>query len=43
MSEYIESVSNIYNMQVSDMTSTISALLIVAFLVYVVIDTLKQK
>lgn len=43
MSDYIETASNIYNMQSSDMTSTLSASLILAFLVYVVIDTIKKK
>lgn len=43
MSEYIETVSNIYNMQSTDMTSTISALLILAFVIYVVVDSTKKK
>lgn len=43
MNDYIHSISSIYNIQSSDMSSTLSALLILAFLVYVLIDTVKKK
>lgn len=43
MSEYFETVSNMYNIQSSDMTSTISALLILAFVIYLVVDSTKKK
>lgn len=43
MNDYLESISSTYNIQSSDMSTTLSALLILAFLVYVVIDTVKKK
>lgn len=43
MNDYLESILSIYNIQSSDMSTTLSALLILAFLVYVVIDTEKKK
>lgn len=43
MSDYIETTLRIYNMQSTDMTSVISALLIVAFLIYLVVDSTKKK
>ena len=43
MNDYLESISSIYNIQSSDMSTTLSGLLILAFLVYVVIDTVKKK
>lgn len=43
MSDYIETVSNMYNMQSNDITSTISALLILAFVIYLVVDSTKKK
>jgi len=43
MNDYLASISSMYNIQSSDISSTLSALLILAFLVYVVIDTVKKK
>jgi hypothetical protein len=43
MDDYIETISNIYNLPSDDFSSTISALLVFGFIVYVAIDAFNNK
>jgi len=43
MSDYLNTISTIYNTPGDDFSSTISALLVFAFIIYVAIDAIKNK
>lgn len=43
MSDYLESISNLYNLAGGDTSSTLGALCVFGFVIYVLIDAIKNK
>jgi hypothetical protein len=43
MSDYIESISSLYHLSGSDLSQTLASILVFGFVLYVVVDAIKNR